>query len=298
LDVEGMLDTVEGLVVIRDGLSAGSSAFLPYSWTLPSMESLVVLDAYRSPASDAASVVLPVGGWSETEGTFTSGLGRVQRLRVAGQLPRNCRQGWQVLSDLLGQLGLPGSYASVGDVFHEIRSIAPAYGTLDREALEKGWGGTVRTAGGAGEAWPPWESPAIPESWSPGRHLERARKGGDAGGGDLEDFGTHWLAVEGAFDWSEDAMVQASPTLRRDGAAQRKLHPRGFVAMSPADAASLGIRQGWTLRIRSHRGEVLVPVSLNSRAEEGFLLVPAGLRGPLVNVLGHGAMARVEVERA
>jgi predicted molibdopterin-dependent oxidoreductase YjgC len=297
LDVEGMLATVEGLVVVRDGLSMGSSGILPYSRTLPALESLVVLDALRSPASDAASVVLPVGGMSETEGTFTSGLGLVQRLRIARRLPGECRQGWQVLADLLGRLGSSMPYTSLEDVFAEVRAAAPAYGTLNGEALDKGWGGTVPTAGGDWGGWPPWERDALPESLPAGGPLEGTRGRADAGEEDEEELGTHWLAVEGAFDWSEDAMVQASPTLRRDGAALRKLHPRGFVVMSPVDAASLGIRQGWTVSIRSQRGGALAPVSLSSRAEEGFLLVPAGLRGPLASVLGDASVVRVEVER-
>jgi predicted molibdopterin-dependent oxidoreductase YjgC len=298
LDVEGMRGTVEGLVVVRDGLSAGGCIFLPESQTSPSLESLVVVDALRSPASDAATVVLPIGGLSETEGTFTSGVGRVQAVRAAGSPPGVSRQGWAVLSDLLDHLGLSGRYSSVADVFSEIRAVVPSYAAVTGEALEQEWGSTVPAAGGAGYDGLRGEGGAVPAPQRRGLNPERSPQEQEAGTIGEEDFGTHWLAVEGAFEWSEDPMVLASPTLRRDGAARRKLHPRGFVVMSPADGASLGVREGWTLRLRSSHGEALVPVSLSSRVEEGFLLVPAGLREPLMEVLGDAAVGRVEVERA
>jgi predicted molibdopterin-dependent oxidoreductase YjgC len=304
-DAEGMWGSVEGMVVIRDGLSALPLGFSPDSLASSRLESLVVLDAFRSPVSDAASVVLPLGGLSETNGTFTSGLGRVQRLRPAGRAPRECRQGWEVLAELLGRMGAAGSYSSSGDVLREIRAVAPAYGALDMKALEEGWGSGISAARGGAGSGLSREGGTAAGDRPPGRYPEGSREGeaeggeahGDAGDA-MEEFGTHWLAVDGAFDWGDDPMVRASPTLRRDGTARRKLNPRGFVVMSPTDGASLGVRQGWTLRLRSRRGEALVPVSLDPRAEEGFLLVPAGFREPLVDVLAGAAMERVEVERA
>jgi len=297
-DAREMLRTVEGLVVVRDGCSAIPSTAMWDASISPTLKSLVVLDAFRSPASDAATVALPIGGLSETDGTFTSGLGRVQRIRAANAPPNESRQGWEVLSGLMGLLGSQGRYSSAAEVFSEIQGVIPAYGVVTSEALDEGWGETVRTALGGGNGRAPEGSGASPEPHRPGPPPAVAAEDGRAGKGDGEAFGTHWLVLDGAFEWSEDAMVQASPTLRRDGMARRKLHPRGFVVMNPSDGSALGVREGWVLRLRSRGGEALVPVSLSPRAGEGFLLIPPGFRQLLSDVLGASAMERVEVERA
>ncbi len=44
---------------------------------------VAVLARYRTPLVDAASIVLPLASWAETDGTFTSSTGRVQLARKA-----------------------------------------------------------------------------------------------------------------------------------------------------------------------------------------------------------------------
>jgi hypothetical protein len=126
----------------------------------------------------------------------------------------------------------------------------------------------------------------------PGHGREAAASLGGAG-----PPGTHTLALEGTFDWGDDLLVALSPTLRRDGAARRKLFPRGLVAMHPTDGQAMGIRTGWSVRLRSPVGEALVPVTLSARVEPGVLLVDYGFRAALAPVLGDRAAQRVEVER-
>ncbi|TFH64181.1 MAG: hypothetical protein E4G90_08615 [Gemmatimonadales bacterium] len=278
IQAEAMAGQVDGLVVLRDHLSGGFLSSGAASGALRSLESLIVLDSFRSPTSDAATVALPLAAFSETDGTLTSWEGRVQRFRAAAPLPGEGRPGWAVLSDLLNGLGVPCDYSSFAEVFAEIRRVVPEYGALPEGVLEASWGGVV--------------SPARAPS---GDHSEGGR-GSEPTSGDAP-AGTHWLALEGAFDWAEDPSVEGSPTLRRDGAARRKLNPGGVVTMSPADGQALGIRAGWSVRLRSRHGEAQLPVALNPRVEDGILLVPYLYREALTAVLGDGAVERVEVER-
>ena len=66
---------------------------------------VLVLDGDAGAEAQFASVVLPLGSYLESDGTFTNHAGRVQRLRCAVATPGDARPGWTVLSDLLGRLG-------------------------------------------------------------------------------------------------------------------------------------------------------------------------------------------------
>ncbi len=278
MDASGMLGGVEGLVVVRDHPPGGARHPEGALQALGRMESLVVLDAYQSPTSDAATVVLPVAALQETEGSLTSAEGRVQRLRSAVSPPGQAMPGWQVLGRLLEALGLESAYRAPADVWVELSQAIPEYGSLAPEALE-----------GPGGA-------ALPTLGDPGAQLDSTREDSSGGSGNGPP-GTHVLALEGAFEWEDDLLVQASPTLRRDGAARRKLYPKGKVTMNPSDAQALGIRGGWSVRLRSRAGDAVVPVTLSPRVEPGVLLVPYGFRQALSAVLGDQPAQRVEVER-
>jgi NADH-quinone oxidoreductase subunit G len=67
---------------------------------------VAVLARHRTPLVDAASIVLPVASWAETEGTYTSSSGRVQLARRALPPAGQARTTWEVVYGLALQLGL------------------------------------------------------------------------------------------------------------------------------------------------------------------------------------------------
>jgi len=64
-----------------------------------------VMARRRTPVSDAASLVLPLASWAETEGTYTSSTGIVQLARRALPPAGQARPPWEVLHNLARQLG-------------------------------------------------------------------------------------------------------------------------------------------------------------------------------------------------
>lgn len=275
LDAAALLEQVRGLVVVGEDPPRSLPAPAKAREALKGLESLVVLDAYASATSDAATVVLPVAALQETEGTLTSLEGRIQGFGPAVPPPGRARPGWEVLFRLLELLGAPSGRAALGAVRAEMAEVVPGFRSLVGSSAE-------------GE-----DMPAVARA---GRTPEPdLRRAGAQGDGDA--FGSHVLVLAGAFDWDDDLMVDASPTLRRDGASRRKLFPQGSVTMNPADARALGIRSGWSVRLRSRQGEAVVPVSLGTSVEPGVLLVPFAFREALSGVLGGEAAQRVEVER-
>jgi NADH-quinone oxidoreductase subunit G len=74
-----------------------------------------------------AHVVLPIGSFAETAGTFVNVEGRWQSWQGAGKLVGESRPGWKVLRVLANLLNVPGvDYASSDEVLAALKSVAAA----------------------------------------------------------------------------------------------------------------------------------------------------------------------------
>jgi len=276
---EEFLGAVEGLVVIGDDVPAWHSQPAEARRALERVECLVVVDSFLTPTARLAHVVLPMAAFGEAEGTATNAAGRVQRFRAWGPPPEGVKPGWEVLVALLSALGSSFSPRSAAEVFAAIQAAVPAYGALDPAAVDQ-VGGALLPAG----------RPTA--TVNPLAGIGAATRG-QAG----QPVGRTVLRREGAYDWADDSLVTGSPTLRRDGASRRRLNPRGSVAMNPEDAADLGVRQGWSVRLRSSHGEAEVAVALQPGLERGVLFVPFTFREQLAAVLGGSGVTEVEVAK-
>lgn len=282
---ERMVGEVAGLILLREDPLENHSLPDPTRRALDSLESLIVLDAFRTPASRRATVVLPVGAFSETGGTLISLDGRIQRWRPAHAPPGEAREGWRVLVDLIRALGVHSPYQTLGDVTMEIGRVVPELGGGILEDQGEPWSQIL------GEIRIPRDEAARlpgelvgPDQWDPER--------GEGNGS------TFRLAVAGVHEWGEDPGVAYSPTLRREWASVRKLNPRGRLSISRIDADRLGLREGWVVRVRSQIGEVEVPLTVSPDVEPGLLLAPFGFRDRFCDVLGGEAAGFVTLERS
>jgi NADH-quinone oxidoreductase subunit G len=87
---------------------------------------VVACSAFRSPSLDAlADILLPIGAFAETSGTFVNASGDWQRFQGAVAPPGEARPGWKVLRVLGNLLELDGfDYASARQVHDELRSLS------------------------------------------------------------------------------------------------------------------------------------------------------------------------------
>jgi len=83
-------------------------------------------------------VVLPGVSFAEKDGTFSNTERSVLRVRKAVEPVGESRPDWEIICDLSTRFGLPMSYASPSEIFDEIAKVAPSYGGLSYERLEKG----------------------------------------------------------------------------------------------------------------------------------------------------------------
>ena len=283
-DVEEMISRVAGLVIVADDPPVSLASAESARRGLTGLDCLVVLDAFVTPTVEAAHVALPIASPAETEGTFTNMEGRIQWLTRGASPPGAARPGWQVLAALERELGLTEHPHSVDDVLAGIRAAVPSYARAEREAP-------------GDEAWTHWALPPVaPPDGAPGA-AERYTAPTDTAKAPADPAYPYRLVCAEAFEWGDDPLVAASPTLRRDHTSLRKLFPGGRVHVHALDAKELGIRDGWRVRLVSRTGEVLVPVSLRSDQERGTVLVPFAFRDSMQPALGAAPQAAVKVER-
>jgi NADH-quinone oxidoreductase subunit G len=100
---------------------------------------LVAITPYADAAVMAmAQVLLPMGGFAETSGSYVSVEGRWQEFRGCARPVGEARPGWKILRVLGNQLGLGGfAYESSADVLAELRALAGGAGYDGRHAAAR-----------------------------------------------------------------------------------------------------------------------------------------------------------------
>ncbi len=293
LPFEEMLPDVAGLVVLGEDPLPAHPRPAEARAGLASLDTLVVLGSFVTETSRMARVVLPVASFGEANGTLTNLEGRVQRWIPWGPPEDGVRPAWEALRDLIRGLGTKFAPATLGDVFGAIRDVVPEYAALSPEARADPWGALLPPRSDLDAPRGDRRVGSEPPSGA-GRGATTSEASLDVSGAPRARA---LLRREGVFDWGSDPLVRHSPTLSRTGSSSRKLHPGGEVAMSAEDAGALGVREGWTVRLRSTWGMVEAPVTLRAGMERGLLLVPFAFRGHFAHVWGEEGRAEVEVER-
>ncbi len=222
-----------------------------------------------------ATVVFPAESYAEKEGTVTHPDGRIQRLRPAIGRPGSVRAEWQVLAELGRRAGLEDGVLTAYVATRQLMDAVPFYG-----------GATVDEIGAKGLHWPTAASaeafplgqtlPVLPQPSELAVAPRPVAANGRPAQLRLGTFRSIWTSPE----------VEASPALKF-------LHPRQRVELSPADAASLGVKHGDRVSVRSGARSVEAVAHLRTGAPEGTIFleegIPVGgasvLAGPLVEVL-------------
>ena len=132
------------------------------STALPKLELLIVSDAYASPLTERAHIVLPAAMSIEKDGTFTSFDRTVQRTRTAVLPMGQSRPAFAVIQQVANRFGYAMHYRSPSQVMSEIARLVPAYRGISYARLERAGmtvpvpsiadgGQTVLSVAGAGE---------------------------------------------------------------------------------------------------------------------------------------------------
>jgi len=267
---------------------------------------VVSLGTHHDASNRAAAVVLPLAGDNERTGTTTSCEGRVTRLAQKVLPPGVAWPAWSVAAELARLLGADLGFENVESIGEEIASLVPTHRGLRPDLLGRPeWrDGVVVPLSSVpvaiGRSPRPIDAMAtpgivsVPEQGAPlsagaavppgGEPLGRSAGIGRTAPSTLRaeapptppaparlDDSSHRLVVTRTL-YDRGTLVGASRSLAQ-------LAPEQVLRANPADLERLGVAPGGAVRLRSARGELVVP----ARPDEG---VPSGVVALSANAVG------------
>jgi len=215
-------------------------------------------DPFLTETGQLADAVFPASTYAEKEGTFTNTEGKVQKVRQVLEFPvGESKPDWQIFSELSAELGHPLVYESSDQIHKEISRLIPGYFAKKQEPpkarldyyLTDGFKGEVR------------QRYAVSHDIS--------------------------VSPDGVYPF----LLELVPILYHSGKLSTqaegltKIYDKRLLQIGPADAERLGVTAGDRVRLKSHLGEVEVPVELNEFLPSGLVFFPEHFNDPPVKDL-------------
>ncbi len=245
---------------------------------LRSLDLLVVQDIFLTETAELAHVVLPGACFAEKDGTYTNTERRVQRVRKAVEPPGEARDDSAIIAELAGRFGYPMAYSGPAEVMKEIASLIPSYAGIDYRRLEMG-----------GLQWP---CPHEDHPGTPILHVDTFPRGRGRltpvdfrPADELPDEEYPFLLTTGRLLYH----YHSGSLTRRVRALAEKVR-RGWVSLSPQDAARLGLSEGERVRVTSRRGSMVSRVHISSRLQSGVVFATFHFREENANLLTNPAL--------
>jgi nitrate reductase NapA len=247
---------------------------------------LVVSEAYPTPTTDAADVVLPAAMWIEREGMFANAERRIQHFAAMVAPPGDARSdAWQMI-EVARRLRFSHLFPWEPDRyveqiwqeyarFHaEPNDAVPPLGELRANpglrwpyvaGRETGWRYNTAHDAAAARSRGAFDFYGHPDhrAWIWLRPYEPAAESPDGAY-------SFWLTTGAVLEhWGKGSMTQRIPTLHR-------ALPHSYVEVNREDARRLGIRNRDTVRLTSRRGslELQARIDYRSQPPRGQLFVP------------------------
>ncbi len=261
------------------------------------LDFLVVQDLFLTKTGRMADVVLPAAAsWAESEGTFTNGERRVQRVRTVIDPPGEARSDDMILQDVANRMGAGWSYEKAEDIWNELRLLAPNFAGISYQHLD--------TYGGI--QWPCLDG-SIEEMDDNTPKEQLAADAQDSEGGTMPtailekgQVGTRfmhaqlWAAEvekrapfhpvdhEGPVEMPDEEYPYQLTTGRRLAFYNTGTMTQNYkkvkddeelLEISAEDAGSLGIEDGDPVRVSSRRGEVSVKARVTDKVSHGLVFL-------------------------
>jgi formate dehydrogenase major subunit len=229
---------------------------------LEGLDCLVVQDIFMTRTAQMADVVLPAtASWCEAEGTVTNSERRVQRVRKALEPPEGARDDIEIICEIARRMGHDWNYASVEQVWDELRSLSPMHAGMSYARLEE--------LGGI--AWPCTSEDDPGAQFLHGRLWETPISGPPAPFFVVE----HELPVDRLTDefpirLTTGRRLDSYNTGVQSGGFTSPLRRSESLDLSPEDCEELGVEEGERVQITSRRGTVIAPVRIDPTLRPGL----------------------------
>jgi NADH-quinone oxidoreductase subunit G len=155
-------DAIAGLVLLRADLVRwlGEDRV---KGALEAADFILVVDSDMSETAAYADVVLPVGTYVESDGTFTNCDGQLQRVHQAFPPPGEARPGWSALAELAQRVGIECQFDAAKDVFDAMARRVTAFTGLTFDTVgSRGVKVRAATTSTAADVAEPREDAATP----------------------------------------------------------------------------------------------------------------------------------------
>ncbi|HUG39243.1 MAG TPA: molybdopterin-dependent oxidoreductase [Longimicrobiales bacterium] len=262
---------------------------------------LVVSDAYPTPTTDAADVVLPAALWIEQEGLFGNSERRTQHFEQMLAPPGDAMSdAWQTI-EVARRLGFGALFP--WDQASHVAGIWTEYARF-RDDPARRLPPLAELRARPGVLWPHVDGRETKR-----RYATAADPAADAARGDYDFYGNPdhrawiWLRPYEAPAEVPDAdfplrlttggvleHADAGTLTRRIPTLHRAV-PRSYVEVNREDAERIGVRDGDTVRVVSRRGSLVLEARVDHRAQppRGLVFVPVFDEALLVHALAPDA---------
>jgi assimilatory nitrate reductase catalytic subunit len=239
---------------------------------LEQLEFFAAIDFFLSETAHHADIVLPGSLHEEDEGTVTTLEGRVVKVNQALAPPGNARRDWEIICDLARLLGKGHyfPYTSTEEIFEELR-LASKGGTADYFGIT--WKRVVEEQG---VFWPcPEEGhPGTPRLFEGGRFFHPDAK--------ARFIPTPWRESAEVPDAEYPIYLTTGRVISQylSGTQTRRIgalvdqYPGPLCEIHPRLAGTLGVDNGDLVRVRSRRGEIVIPAKVVATIRPDTVFIP------------------------
>lgn len=255
-------DQIRGLYVVGENLAWSAPDSSQAVAALQKLDFLMVQDLFLTETAELADVVLPAASFAEQEGSCTSLERRIQRLHRAIPPLRGCKTDHQIIQALAARLGAAWPAGTPAQTFAEMQRLMPCYAGIGWRSLNKP-GGVI---------WPAHRDSSACTLY---RKMLGDRQGAftevTAGLPFCEEPDDEYpfalFTGRPLFHRRSGTMVSRSFTLDKED-------PVAVVEMHPDDARALKLRSGWTVMVKSRRGQVRRVISISRAIPPKTLFLP------------------------
>ena len=251
---------VRSLYLIGSDIAHTDPDNLAVKKSLSGLDLLIVQDIFMCETAKLAHVVLPAASFLESDGTYTNGERRIQRVRKAIEPPGQAKQDWLIVSELAEALGHPiVSSNDVSDIWDELASLTPNFRGIDYSNLDD----SVSVQ---------WPKPTAEHPGTSVMHIDEFSRGlGNFAAPDYAEPNEQasdeypFILVTGRNLFHYNAGTQT----RRTGLTE--FRDTDLLEMHPVDASAMGISDGDTVWLSSPRNRVEMKIEVTNNVRKGNL---------------------------